>query len=381
MNSDATSGPGQSPGPGQSSGPNQPARGRNSAGPDKSKCLKRSLTLAATALLGCFLFWANGHLDPYMVRILNLCAIYIILATSLNLIFGFAGQFSLGHAGFMAVGAYACALLTMSPAQKEATFIIAPLVRPLAVIQLPFLPAILIGGILAAIFGFIIGAPTLRLRGDYLAIASLGFAEIIRVVANNIVPITNGALGLKGIPEYTNLYWSWGAAAVTVFIIKRLVDSSYGRAMMAVRENEIAAEVMGVSLFYHKVLAFVVGSFFAGVGGALLANLVTTIDPKTFMFIMTFNILIIAVIGGLGSITGSCLAAIAFTILLEALRPLEAPMHIGPLDIPGVPGLRMVIFSLLLLAVILFYQQGLMGKREFGWDWLVRRLPRASRAA
>jgi len=146
--------------------------------------------------------------------------------------------------------------------------------------------------------------------------------------------------------------------------------------MMAVRENEIAAEVMGVSLFYHKVLAFVIGSFFAGVGGALLANLVTTIDPKTFIFILTFNILIIVVIGGLASITGSCLAAIGYTILLEALRPLEAPMTIGPVHIPGVPGLRMVIFSLVLLAVILFYRQGLMGKREFGWGWLVRRMVR-----
>ncbi|KPJ52740.1 ABC transporter permease [candidate division TA06 bacterium DG_24] len=338
--------------------------------------LKRLFTIASLIALGLSLVWANHRLDPYMVRILNLCAINIILATSLNLIFGFAGQFSLGHAGFMAVGAYACALLTMTPAQKEATFIISPLIRPLATIQLPFLPAILIGGILAAIFGFIIGAPTLRLRGDYLAIASLGFAEIIRVVGNNAIPITNGALGLKGIPEYTNLYWSWGAAAITIFIIKRLVDSSYGRAMMAVRENEIAAEVMGVSLFYHKVLAFVIGSFFAGVGGALLANLVTTIDPKTFIFILTFNILIIVVIGGLASITGSCLAAIGYTILLEALRPLEAPMTIGPVHIPGVPGLRMVIFSLVLLAVILFYRQGLMGKREFGWGWLVRRMVR-----
>lgn len=343
---------------------------------NRTRQLKRLLTLVSLIMLGLGLFWAHGHLDPYTVRILNLCAINIILATSLNLIYGFAGQFSLGHAGFMAIGAYACALLTMTPAQKEATFIISPLVRPLAVIQFPFLPAILIGGLLAAVFGFIIGAPTLRLRGDYLAIASLGFAEIIRVVANNAVPITNGALGLKGIPEYTNLYWSWGAAVITIFIIKRLVDSSYGRAMMAVRENEIAAEVAGVGIFYHKVLAFVIGSFFAGVGGALLANLVTTIDPKTFIFILTFNILIIVVIGGLGSITGSCIAAIGYTILLEALRPIEAPWTIGPVQSPGIPGLRMVIFSLALLAVILFYRQGLMGKREFGWDWLVGRVVR-----
>jgi branched-chain amino acid transport system permease protein len=182
-------------------------------------------------------------------------------------------------------------------------------------------------------------------------------------VFNNIVPITNGALGLKNIPEYTNLYWSWGWAIFTVFFIKRLVDSSYGRALMGIRENEVAAEAMGVNLFTHKILAFLVGAFFAGVGGGLLGNLITTIDPKTFMPVITYQILMIIVVGGLGSISGTVISGCIFAILMEYLRPLDNM----------VPGLRMVFFSLILLVVILFARKGLMGGKEFTWDWILNR--------
>ena len=321
------------------------------------------LSVVALGLFGGLLIVAQQQLNAYILRILNLCAIYTILGVSMNLINGFSGQFSLGHAGFMAVGAYTTAILTLSPELKTMNYFIKPITPLLAQIQLPFLLALLCAGLMAALFAVLIGAPALRLKGDYLAVATLGFSEIIRVVFTNTVAITNGALGLKNIPEYTNLYWTWGWAVFTIFFIKRLADSSYGRAMQGIRENEIAAEAMGVNLFATKILAFLVGAFFAGVGGGLLGNLITTIDPKTFLPTLTYQILMIIVVGGLGSLSGTVVAACTFAILMEYLRVLDNIL----------PGLRMVFFSLLLLLVIIFARQGLMGGREFTWRWIFRK--------
>lgn len=333
---------------------------------------KRNITATVVSLVGLTLFlaWAGNSMDNYKVRILNLAAINIILGASQNLIYGYTGQFSLGQAGFMAIGAYTSALLTMTEAQKSVNFFMMPLIAPLDKLQIPFFPAVILGGLLAGLFALLIGIPALKLRGDYLGIATLGFAEIIRVVANNLQSITNGALGLKGIPDYTNLWWSWGSAVFTILVIVQLVRSSYGNALKCIREDEIAAEAMGVSLVYHKVLSFVISAFFAGVGGALLANLIGTIDPKTFNFFLTFQVLMIVVVGGLGSTTGSVIAAVVYTVLMEALRWIEAPIDLGFIHIPGIPGMRMVIFSILLLAIIVFYRQGLLGTNEFSWDWL-----------
>ena len=327
------------------------------------KPLNSILSIIATVIIFLGFAWAQQHSDAYTLRIMNLCAIYTILGVSMNLINGFSGQFSLGHAGFMAVGAYVTAILTLSPELKATIFFIEPIMKPLDTMTLPFFPALLAAGIVSAIFGLIIGVPTLRLKGDYLAVATLGFAEIIRVAFTNMKTITNGALGLKNIPEYTNLYWSWGWAIFTIFFIKRLVDSSYGRALKSIRENEVAAEAMGVNLFTHKILAVLVGAFFAGIGGGLLANLITTIDPKTFTPTLTYQILMIIVVGGLGSISGTVVAASVFAVLMETLRPLDNV----------VPGLRMVFFSALLLVVILFARKGLMGDKEFSWNWFLKR--------
>jgi len=337
-----------------------------------TKRKEQLLSLAALGVLMILIYFAENNLDSYKLRILNLGAIYTILGVSLNLIFGFTGQFSLGHAGFMAIGAYTTSLLIMPPFYKEMSFMIEPLIWPLSVMHLPFILALLLGGVLAAIAAIIIGLPVLRLRGDYLGIATLGFAEIIRVVANNIPQITNGALGIKGIPEYCNLWWTIGFAVFTIFIVKRLIASSYGRALMSIRENEIAAEAIGVNLTYHKVMSFTVSAFFAGIGGGLLASLMTTIDPRAFMFVMTFNILIVLVIGGMGSITGTVIAAFLFNIFLEYLRPIEEGFDLGPISIPEVPGLRMVTFSILLLIIIIYKQNGLMGDLEFTWEGFFR---------
>lgn len=322
----------------------------------------------ALFLLILFLFISNNVFNSYEIRILNLSAIYIILGLSMNLINGFTGLFSLGHAGFMAIGAYTCAILTMSPDMKEINFFLKPIVPILANIQMSFLPALVISGIVSALFGFLIGAPALRLKDDYLAIATLGFAEIIRVVFTNIQSITNGALGLKGIPVYTNIWWSWGFAIITILFMIFLIKGSYGKAFKAIREDEIAAENMGIDLFRHKMLSFGIGAFFAGIGGALLGNLLGTIDPNMFRFLLTFNILLIVVLGGMGSITGTCISAILVTVLMEVLRFLDETINLGFIQIEGIQGLRMVVFSAILMVVIIFYQNGLMGNKEFTWD-------------
>jgi len=322
-------------------------------------------TITAIIVLFVFVYFGNKYLDSYLLRILNLCAIYTVLGLSMNLINGFTGLFSLGHAGFMAVGAYTTAMLTMPIATKQMNFFLAPLISPLDKIVWPFLPSLLLAGILSAFVAFLIGAPVLRLKGDYLAIATLGFSEIIRVIFTNTQTITNGALGLKGIPATTNLWWSFGTAVVTIFIMVSLINSSFGRAFKAIREDEIAAESMGVSLFKHKVLSFAIGAFFAGIGGGLLGNLMGTIDPLMFRFFMTYNILLIIVLGGMGSITGTIISAFIITIAQEFLRFLDEPIF--P-NIPALPGLRMVIFSILLMLVVLIFRQGIMGTREFSWD-------------
>lgn len=321
--------------------------------------------ISAIVLLLLLLFVCERTLNSYILRILNLCGIYVVLALSLNLINGFTGQFSLGHAGFMAVGAYTCALLTMSPEMKALNFYITPLIPLLNNTTWPFLPALLMGGIMAAIAGFLVGAPALRLRGDYLAIATLGFSEIIRIIFTNTRSLTNGSLGLKGLPTPSHiLFWTWGAAIVVILFMILFINSSYGRALKAIREDEVAAEAMGISLFKHKLLSFIISSFLAGIGGALLGNLIGTIDPLMFRFTLTYNILLIVVLGGMGSITGSIISAVIVTSSMEFLRFLDE----GFLGLPAIPGLRMVVFSILLMAVILFWPEGLMGKRELTID-------------
>jgi len=335
----------------------------------------RNLILNGLAIagLGAFIWWGQDNLDGYQIQVLNLIAVNAILALSLNLIYGFTGMFSLGHAGFMAIGAYVCALLILTPAQKETMWILEPLVWPLSVIQSPFFVAVLLGGLIAALCGLLIAIPVLRLGGDYLGIATLGFAEIIRVVLTNLSFLTNGALGIKGIPNYANLWWNYGWLLLTLFVIIRLVNSNFGNVLKAIRDDEIAAKNMGINTFFYRVVSFSVGAFFAGVGGALMGSLITTIDPKMFVFTLTFNVLMITVAGGLGSITGSLIGSVVITVLLEWLRIVENPLVIGDFEIPGIPGMRMVIFSLALILIILFRSEGIMGMREFSWNRLFGR--------
>ena len=331
-----------------------------------------ALTLAACALFALFLNWAPTGLNGYQLRILNLIAINGILGLSLNLIYGMTGMFSLGHAGFMAIGAYVSALLILSPAQKEAMWILEPIAPWLLNLQAPFLVSLLAAGLIAAFFGWLIALPVLRLGGDYLGIATLGFAEIIRILITNLTPLTNGSLGLKGIPAHTTLWMSYGCLAVFLFCTVCMMRSNFGNILRAVRDDEIAARTMGVDTFRTRVLAFTLGCFGGGIGGALMGNLVTTIDPRMFMITQTYSLLMIVVVGGLGSITGSLIGSVLVTTMLEWLRFVENPITLGSLHIPGIPGMRMVLFSVLLIAVIIFRREGIMGMREFSWNWLLR---------
>jgi len=348
-----------------------------------NKKTSNALSVVACVLLIGLIFVADRFFGNFNLRVFNLCAIYIVLAISMNLLNGFTGLFSLGHAGFMAIGAYVCALLTMSPAQKAVNFYLTPILPSLANIQLPFVAALIIAGLVAALFAAIIGAPVLRLRDDYLAIATLGFAEIVRVVITNLQPVTNGALGLKGLPKYSTTWVVWSVAILAVAFMFALVRSPYGRSLKAVRDDEIAARAMGINVPHVKLVSFVVSSFMAGVGGALLGHLMTTIDPKMFVFGLTYNIILIVVLGGNGSITGSVIASIVVTILMEALRFLDGPLNFIAFKTDGLPGLRMVVFSVLLMIVVIYRQKGLMGTKEFSWDMLSKAglLPRGKARA
>lgn len=347
--------------------------------------MRRNLvvTFALFALLMVGTFAAQRYLNAYLIRILNTACIYVVAAVAYNLINGVTGQFSLGPNAFMAIGGYTVALLMLPLAQKKEVYFLQPLIWPLNAFSFPpslFIVALLLGGFLAAFFALLIGIPTLRLRGDYLAIATFGFGEIVIVLANNLIPVTNGALGIKGIPEYTNLWWTTNWAFWTVFVIKNLVNSSFGRALKAIRENEIAAEAMGVNLFRHKLLAFVISGFFAGVAGGLFVTLISTVSPTLFTFSMTFNLLIIIVLGGLGSITGSTVTAILFAFLQELLREVEAPHTIGSWTFPGIPGMRMVVFSVILVVLMIFYRRGLFGQRELSFEDVLALFQRGRKA-
>ena len=325
------------------------------------------LSIMVMLLFGLVLSQAESFLGDYQIYIAKLIFINAILALSLNLIYGFTGLFSLGHAGFIAIGAYVSALCILSPEQKEMMWILEPIIWPFSDLFTPFWVSALAGGVVATIFAFIIAVPVLRLGDDYLGIATLGFAEIIRVLIVNATSITNGSLGIKGIPGHASLLSCYIWMLFTLIVLSRLIFSNYGNVMRCIRDNEIAARVMGINVFRYKVLSFCVGAFFAGVGGALLGSHLSTIDPKMFNFLLTFNVLRFVVAGGLGSLTGSLLGATVITILLEWLRAIEEPMDLGFIEIPGIPGMRMVVFSLVLLAIILYRREGIMGTRELTW--------------
>ena len=342
--------------------------------PEKRRNTILSLLLIAAILGACAFLDANKYSYNYAISIIERSMIYAVVAVSMNLVNGFTGLFSLGQAGFMALGAYVTAILTIPVDQRASVYYISGIHPAIANLHAPILVALILGGIVAAAFAALIGIPVLRLKSDYLAIATLGFAEIIRALisAPQLDTITNGSYGLKSIPGFSSLFQVLALTVVCIGLMVLLINSSFGRMFKAVREDEIAAEAMGINLFKTKELSFVISSFFAGVSGGMLAMFMRSIDSKTFQVSLTYDILLIVVIGGIGSVTGSVLGAFLVTAGRELLRFFDEPLYIGSINIPLFrPGFRMVIFSILLMVVVLFYSRGLMGTSEFSWNGIL----------
>lgn len=341
----------------------------------------RALTIIALLAIVVFLANVDTWFNAYVGRILRTGAIYAISVLSLNLINGCAGLLSLGNAGFMAIGAYAVCILSMEPSVKEAVYFVVPMEPLLLRIQIPFYAAVLCGGLLAAFAAFLIGFPVLRLKGDYLSMATLGFSEIIRVIIINTPTITNGSLGINRIPNYASTWVVFGTlAAVTVFLLL-LMGSSYGRAFKAIREDQVAAEAMGVNLLKHKMYSFALSGFLAGISGALLASITGAIEPSTFRYTFVYQFLLMMVLGGQGSISGSIFGAMVVTGALEWLRFMDEPINFGIFKYPGYPGMRMVLFAVILIVIVLFWSRGMFGDKEFSWDGLFRGLAKPIRSA
>jgi len=282
----------------------------------------------------------QGIIDSYVELNIVLIGINIILAVGLNLVTGFTGQFSLGHAAFMAVGAYVSAIVTAKFGQ-------------------PFIVAITLSALAASLAGVIIGIPTLRLKGDYLAIATLGFGEIIRIMALNIDYI-GGASGFNDIPKMTNWTWVYFMVVASIVVIKNFINSRGGRACISISQDETAAEAMGVNTTKYKILAFVIGAFFAGISGALYANYFYFIKPDSFGYMKSIDILVIVVFGGMGSIAGSVVGAVVLSLISLFLQ--------------SIPELRMVIYAVILFMIMVYRPQGLLGKEDFRFKFLKKRV-------
>jgi branched-chain amino acid transport system permease protein len=301
------------------------------------------------------------QINPYYARIINLVGINIVLAVSLNLINGLAGQFSIGHAGFMAVGGYAATYFTVyhggalaaavggTPLEGIGRFVVMTV-------------SLTLGAAAAASAGLAVGIPSLRLKGDYLAIVTLGFGEIIRVILLNI-PSVGGATGFTAALPITNFFWIFSMAALTIVVVRNIAASTFGRALATIRADEIAAEAVGVNTTRYKVLAFVVSAALAGIAGGLSGQLFANpLNPQNLGFVKSIEVVVMVVLGGIGSTTGAVLGASILTILPETLRAFDQQL----------PGLRMVIYALLLILLMIFRPQGLLGRREIGLDWLRR---------
>ena len=351
------------------------------------------ITLACAAALLALVVILENVLDPnkniMLFTSLKKGAVYALVAVSMNLLNGFTGLFSLGQAGFMLLGAYTYAILTIPTAQRDAVYYIyngsainfslpellggGPVGLVLGVVL-----ALALGGCVAAAVAWLIGLPVLRLKSDYLAIATLGFGEIIRAVFqwDKLGPVTNGANALKSFPTFSSFNIPGGLrlstlvafvlAGVCIAVIVLLINSTYGRAFKAIRDDEVAAEAMGINLAKHKRLAFCISSFFAGVGGGLFAMLVNQAQAKNFTTAMTYEILLIVVIGGIGSVSGSCISALLYVAASEWwLRFLDAETFIGGVKVPLLRnGFRMVVFSVVIMIVVLFFRKGIMGDKE-----------------
>ncbi len=338
-----------------------------------------NVLLIALLLAVLFILERTIPSTSMLFTVLKKGAIYALVAVSMNLLNGFTGLFSLGQAGFMLVGAYTYGILTIPVDQRPNVY----MYFEGGIVQFALHPviAILLAGVAAGIFAYLIGLPVLRLKSDYLAIATLGFAEIIRAFFqwDKLGPLTNGSNLLRSYPSYKSVLFYFIFSGICIALIVMLINSTYGRAFKAIRDDEVAAEAMGINLAHHKRIAFVVSSYFAGVSGALLAMYQTSIQASMFKSAMTYEILLIVVIGGIGSVTGSCISSFLFIILSEwVLRFLDNTTYIGSFQVPLLrSGFRKVVFSVIIMVIVLFFRQGIMGTREFSVSALLGKKKKA----
>ena len=332
------------------------------------------LSLILAAVITVVLVFIDKKLHYSMLAsVIQKASIYALLAVSLNLLNGFTGLFSLGQAGFMMLGAYTYAILTIPLDQHSSVY--QYFNGGVVNVCLPAFVGVIAAGIVAVIFAWLVGKPCLKLKSDYLAIATLGFAEILRALIQWEVlgPVTNASNILKKFPKFDSILTPVIVCAFCIFLIVLLINSSYGRAFKAIREDEVAAEAMGINLAKTKMQAFLTSAFFAGVGGALLAMFQASVQARSFTSAMTYEILLIVVIGGIGSVTGSIIGSFLYIASSEWwLRFLDDSQTYLGVNIPFMRGgFRMVVFSVVIMLIVLFYRQGIMGTREFSWQGII----------
>ena len=325
--------------------------------------MTRVWRLGVGMVLLALLAWLGPLVMPdYFVRVLIVMAINVVLVSSLGLSNGFTGVFSLGHVGFVALGAYGSSILTLALDKKLAY--LPDLPAWLAQVQLGFLPATLIAGLLCALVGLIVGAPLMRLNGNYVSVATLGFLIIVNVVLVNAESFTRGARTFTGIDTSTTLPWALGWMLLTLLVLSRVAYSPFGRAMRATREDTIAAQGIGIRILPTRLMAFVIGAFFAGVGGALYAHYLGSFSPATFYFALMVTQLAMLVVGGQGSLTGAAVGVVLVTLLSEVLRNLERGFALGPLTLPPLYGVSQMVLGMVFILVMVYRPSGLLGDRE-----------------
>lgn len=325
--------------------------------------------LVVFVLIPLFIIIRSGmDSDSYYTGLVNLFGINIILVASLNLVNGFSGMFSMGHAAFMAIGAYASALFTLAPEQKAVLMPALP--GWLASASLPFPLALIVGGVLASAAALVIGFPVLRFKGHYLSVATIGLIVIVRAVLDNEDQITNGARGVTGLPEKSSTLVIFAAAVICLFILHRLINSAYGRGLMAMRDDYVAAQTLGINLAIKKISAFCISAFMAGVAGGLWGHMISVISGKFFYIDTSFKIVETSIIGGMFSISGAVVGSILMTFIPELLAPLETGITVFSIQLPVLYGASNLILAALLIAIIIFRRQGIMGYSEIITDSL-----------
>ncbi len=325
-------------------------------------------TLIVILILSAFIVAAQEALSIYYIGLISLLGINAILVISLNITNGYTGMFSLALGGLMGIAAYISGLLTLSPEYKASNLPSLP--AWLISSHWPLLPAALVGALIAALLGTLFTWPSLRLRGHYFALSSLAFAEIVRLLASNMQEITRGAKSLTGIASLTNLWWIYGWLVIEILIVRQLFRTRFGQAMVAIREDEGLAQLSGINLTTHKMYAFIISAFFAGIGGALWVHYTNIVSPGSFRLAMIFTLFIMFTIGGQGSVSGAIIGATIITFLPQILRPLEEGGVFFGHKLPQLYGLTQIIMALLLVLILIKRPNGIMGRKEISFDWI-----------